>query len=249
MKNKAIDTLKTSIQEKLAQARKLQEQNQEISALMDEIWKLSKKKFVLSTKQNKDLKQYKGIIFTVGLTAEPIILNILATQPEAVYFIHTKKSVEIVNRIVEETELVPAQYKRDLIHKDSLASSYKLIKFGLSTLTNEYGLKASESALDPTGGTKIMSLGCGVAASIFNIDLLYVSNNNYDPILRRPVPGSEILKQIPNPLDVCKRDIDYEKFKNALASKLAKKSASSKEDFYKNQEKDKSEDRSKNLYS
>ena len=51
-----------------------------------------------------------------------------------------------------------------------------------------------------------MSVGCGIAASIFNINLLYISNDQYNPELRKPTPGSEMLIHIPKPFEIYKDD-------------------------------------------
>ncbi len=37
-------------------------------------------------------KKYERLIIIVGLTAEPIVLSILANNPRAVYFIYTERS-------------------------------------------------------------------------------------------------------------------------------------------------------------
>jgi len=178
----------------------------ERNSILKEIWEKSKKKFILETQNNKNLKQYDGIIFTVGLSPEPIILNILANNPKAVFFIYTKKSEEILDKIMDETELKPTQYKREMMSRDSAADSYKLVKKGLNFLLEEKSIEKDKIALDPTGGTKIMSVGCGIAASIFNLDILYVNNKKYNIKLRRPEPGSEQLINVPNPFDIFQDD-------------------------------------------
>ncbi|MHA1285495.1 MAG: hypothetical protein ACTSQP_23570, partial [Promethearchaeota archaeon] len=102
------------------------------SILKEILWEKSKKKFILEARNNKNLKRYDGIIFTVGLSPEPIILNILANNPKAVFFIYTKKSEKILDKIMDETELKPTQYKREMMSRDSAADSYKLVKKGLN---------------------------------------------------------------------------------------------------------------------
>lgn len=204
-KKKKIIDLVSKIKEKLFDAKKLTNEHKDITSILSEVWNLSKEKFVLETKL-KDLKKYKGIIFTIGFTPEPIILNILANNPECVYFIYTKESEHILDSIIEETSLKPTQYKRELMSRDSAADSYNLVKKGLKFLTEEKKLVKQSIALDPTGGTKIMSVGCGIAASIFNIDILYVNNTKYNPTLKRPEPGTELLINISNPFDIYQDD-------------------------------------------
>ncbi len=167
-----------------------------LKPIEDKVWELSKEKFILQTRLNRNFKKYKGIIFTVGFTPEPIILNILANDPQAVYFINTKESVKYIDRIIEETNLKPSQYMRGTMPKDSVLASFRLVKQGLHYLIEEKGINKNDISLDPTGGTKIMSVGCGLATSIMDLDILYISNDKYNSILRRPEPGSEKLKNI-----------------------------------------------------
>ncbi len=193
-----IRMLKSQIVRKLSLISELKSQNKDFKPIIKEIWKLSKKKFVLQSRSDSNFRRYKGLIFTVGLTPEPIILNIIASEPEAVYFIYTEESEKFIDTIIEETNLKPSQYKRGKIPKDSIITAFRLIKEGLNFLCEDKRIKKLDIALDPTGGTKIMSVGCGVASSIMDLDILYVSNTKYNVMLRRPEPGSEKLVNLPN---------------------------------------------------
>jgi len=201
-----ISNLNSKIREDLFQTNQLIKEGKEISSLMDEIWEFSKDKFRLEAERNNMLGKYDGIIFTIGFSPEPIILNILAMEPKCVYFIYTKESEKILNRIIKETKLKPSQYKREEMRRISAAESYNQVKEGIKFLSEQKKIRKNKIALDPTGGTKIMSVGCGIAASIFNLDILYVNNQKYNPELRRPEPGSEILINIPNPFDIYQDD-------------------------------------------
>ncbi|MHA1274862.1 MAG: TIGR02710 family CRISPR-associated CARF protein [Promethearchaeota archaeon] len=176
------------------------------SSLRNELWELSKKKFILKSKYDSNFKRYQGIIFTVGFSPEPIILNILVNEPDYVFFIYTKESEIYIDKIIEETNLKPSQFQKAQMLRDSAADSYKLVKRGFRYLTEDKCIPKKGIALDPTGGTKIMSVGCGIAASIFDIDILYINNERYNKELRRPEPGSEILVRVPNPFDIYQDD-------------------------------------------
>ena len=77
-----IGMLKSQIERNLSLISELRSQNRDFKPIIKEIWKLSKKKFVLQSRSNPNFKKYKGLIFTVGLTPEPIILNIMANTLE-----------------------------------------------------------------------------------------------------------------------------------------------------------------------
>jgi len=170
------------------------------------IWTLTKQKFVLESQSNESIKSYNGLISTVGFSPEPIILSILAIKPDCVFFIYSKEAEHILNTIIEETKLKPTQYRRASIIKSSASDAYRLVKKALKFLTEEKGIKKELIALDPTGGTKIMSVGCGIAAAIFNLNLIYMNYSKYNVTLRRPEPGTEFLITIPNPFDIYQDD-------------------------------------------
>ncbi|MBD3212961.1 MAG: TIGR02710 family CRISPR-associated protein [Candidatus Lokiarchaeota archaeon] len=205
-KNNTISLLENSIKEKLTELKALMKQELDYSKLDQEIWKLSKQKFKLEARSTKKFQKYQGLIFTIGFSPEPIVLNILANEPESVYFIYTKESEVILNEIIDETQLKPSYYRRGRMERISAADSYNQVKRGIQFLSEEKAIPIERIALDPTGGTKIMSVGCGIAASIFNLDILYVNNRKYNPEIRRPEPGSEVLVSIPNPFDIYQDD-------------------------------------------
>jgi len=200
--NEKIEMLSSEIEKNLKLIYNLKISKKSLKPIEDKVWELSKEKYVLETRSTRNFKQYKGIIFTVGFTPEPIILNILANEPQAVYFIHTKESEKHLDRIIEETNLKASQFKRGIMPKDSVLTSFRLVKKGLNFLIEEKEINKNEVAIDPTGGTKIMSVGCGFSTSIMDLNIIYISNKKYNPILRRPEPGSEHLVNIPNLKDI-----------------------------------------------
>ncbi|MHA1820087.1 MAG: TIGR02710 family CRISPR-associated CARF protein [Promethearchaeota archaeon] len=181
-----------------------------IKKLEEEVWELSKQRFTILVKDKidkKEIKAYKGIIFTIGFSKEPIILNILGFKPEFCYFIHTQQTEKQIDIILKETNLSPSQYQRKSLAKSDAAEIYNAVKEGLKFFRIEHNLKEDEIALDPTGGTKAMSVGCGLAINTYNLDMLYVDNKKYDPVLRRPRPGSETIVNIANPFKIFYDDV------------------------------------------
>ncbi len=64
-----------------------------------------------------------------------------------------------------------------------------------------------------------MSVGCGLATSLMNLHLLYISSEKYNPILRSPEPGSEYLVNIFDLKDILLGDKlieDFEISKTAI---------------------------------
>lgn len=85
-----IKDLNSKLENKYIELKRLKNLNEDTDSLMDEIWNLSKKKFVLSAMSKNSFKKYDGLIFTVGFSHEPIILNILVNNPTGVFFIYTQ---------------------------------------------------------------------------------------------------------------------------------------------------------------
>ena len=102
-----IRELTSKIESKLQTLNNLEKNNEEknnekLSILKDEIWELSKKKFVLKTQSDPFFKKYEGLIFTVGFSHEPLILNILANSPRGVFFIYTKESEQTIDKVFDD---------------------------------------------------------------------------------------------------------------------------------------------------
>lgn len=183
--------------------KRLKNNETESRLLIEKLRILTKKNFINRMNVFKTFKKYKGLIYTVGFSSAPLILSIIANNPQAVFFIYTKESEEILDLIMEETGLKLTQCKREIMKKNSFENTMDLISLGLVYLNKEKNIDISEIGLDITGGTKIMSLACGMAAFALGPDgpdILYVDHEKYDKELRRPVPGTEIIKVIQNPL-------------------------------------------------
>ena len=54
-------------------------------------------------------------------------------------------------------------------------------------------------AINITGGKKSMVASAGIFARDFSASILYVDYNDYDPNLRRPIPGSEYMNLVYTP--------------------------------------------------
>ncbi|MHA1325159.1 MAG: hypothetical protein ACTSRL_20395, partial [Candidatus Helarchaeota archaeon] len=90
----------------LIQLRNANGAKDQIAELEQTIWEKSKEKFrrAIEVKlKNKEVKPYRGIIFTIGFSKEPIILNILGFRPDFCYFIHSRQSEKVIDSIIAET--------------------------------------------------------------------------------------------------------------------------------------------------
>jgi hypothetical protein len=77
---------------------------------------------------------------------------------------------------------------------------YRVVKEELESMRSPDGQRPY-AILDITGGRKVMSAAAALAAWQLNLDLCYVEAD-YDPRLRRPVPGSDRLLVLGNPTEL-----------------------------------------------
>jgi len=143
-----------------------------------------------------EIGNYKGLILTTGFSPEPLILTITALEPEKVFLLYTKDSERYLNRIVEESSLLPAQIDRAVIDRSDGLDVYEKVKDKWAEWSFD------RMAIDITGGTKVMVSGVAVAGAFLkNVDLLYV-DSKFGWILKKSYPGSERIVRLGNPFDV-----------------------------------------------
>lgn len=142
------------------------------------------------------ISNYKSLILTTGFSPEPLILTITALEPEKVFFLYTKDSERYLNRIVEDSRLLPAQIDRAEIDRSDGLDVYEKVK-------NKWAeWDFDRIAIDVTGGTKVMVSGAAVAGAFLkNVDLLYV-DSKFGWILGKSYPGSERIIRLGNPFDI-----------------------------------------------
>jgi hypothetical protein len=148
--------------------------------------------FISKTSIRKEV----DVLFSVlGFTPEPIILTQRALNPKIHVIFYTASNEKNFER-----EIVPYLEK-------FLTSSYKLVELNgedfdtiFKTMSEEMKLNpAREYAIDITGGKKSMVASASIFAKEYNFNVLYVDYSEYNPDLRRPTPGSEILNWVYDP--------------------------------------------------
>jgi CRISPR-associated protein (TIGR02710 family) len=140
-------------------------------------------------------KKYQAIVLSVGESYQPLVLSICAVQPEKIYFLHTEKTENNIDTIVDVLKLRPRQYQKELVDPVDPTAIYQSIKRILAQFD------PSSIAIDFTGGTKSMSAGMAMAAGLIGADLIYISSKWISSI-RKPEAGTEELTLVPNPYEV-----------------------------------------------
>ena len=136
-----------------------------------------------------------GLILSVGTSPEPLILSISAVNPEKVLFLPTPQTEYLLDTIVEKTNLKPRQWDKRTVDPSDPTDTYREIK----KAWGRWGERC-DIAVDFTGGTSAMGGGAAMAGAFLGLQLICIASSKYlsDPY-RRPEPGSEYLKLVPNP--------------------------------------------------
>lgn len=173
------------------------------STFYDEhIFPYVKEAFVNNPDNNQN-KKYEGLILPLGYSPEPLILSILAIQPERVGLLYTQETERLLSRIQDETELTLDQLYKRKIDGSSTADVYKVIM----ELYQTWG-SPTNIAVDITGGKKSMVGGAAMAGAALEADIFYVDNTKFTQ--GKPEPCTEYLSLLDNPYTVF-GDLEVEK--------------------------------------
>lgn len=131
------------------------------------------------------------LISILGFSPEPIILTAHAAKPVKHYIITTEHKEEVISKIEDFIE----HDIRIIILKDtSFNTIYKSLKEII------YEIESSKITLDITGGKKSMVAAAAIFGKDYRCKITYVDFENYIRELRKPMPGSEILNVIYDPI-------------------------------------------------
>jgi CRISPR-associated protein (TIGR02710 family) len=138
--------------------------------------------------------KYSFLITLVGGSPEPLIRTILCVTPEKVGFLYTEEMKWALDKIVAETGLKPSQVDPKEIDGSKVEEVYEAI----GAWTKKY---EGAICVDISGGKKAMVGGAVVAASFYDLAMVYNDFKEYDAELRKPKPGSEFLTYLTNPFE------------------------------------------------
>jgi len=133
-------------------------------------------------------------IHTLGTSPEAAVLAAIAFQSKEVHLLHTPDTARHLEFVARWTGAEVVGHEVD---REDPRPIYRVTR----SLVAEAG---EPVALDMTGGTKVMgaalaAIGFVLAVGGHPIEVYYVSNDRYEPRVRRPVAGSERLKRVPPP--------------------------------------------------
>lgn len=142
-------------------------------------------------------EKVKYLVISVGTSYEPIVLTIGLLKPLKILFLYTDQSEKTLEKIVSYCNLGVSQYEKSQVNEVDPMDIYREIK--------KVYIKwdcPEQMYIDFTGGTKAMSAACALAGAMIDIQMIYVSTDDYLVDFRKPNPGSEHLTYIENPIAV-----------------------------------------------
>ncbi len=133
-----------------------------------------------------------GVLFSIlGFSPEPIILTAKAIEPEK-HIIFTTNNKSEGNDYLEK--FLESNYEMIYIDDENFDTIYKALKESLILNPN------SNMTLDITGGKKSMVAAASIFGKDYGCKIVYVDFKEYLKELRKPMPGSEILNIVYDPL-------------------------------------------------
>ena len=133
-----------------------------------------------------------GVLFSIlGFSPEPIILTAKAIEPEK-HIIFTTNNKSDGNDYLEK--FLDTNYEMIYIEDENFNTLYKALKESL--ILNP----SSNITLDITGGKKSMVAAASIFGKDYGCKIVYVDFAEYLKELRKPLPGSEIMNIVYDPL-------------------------------------------------
>lgn len=177
--------------------RKTLEQREKAQKFYDEkLMCLIEEEFIHNNK-DEVFEDVDHMVISVGTSYEPIVLSLSLFRPEKILFLYTSKSEHTLSKIVDYCGLTPENYAKRLVDEVDPMDVYREIK--------QAYLKwkcPKTMYIDFTGGTKAMSAACALAAAMIDVQMVYVSTEDYLTDFRKPNPGTERISYVENPLAV-----------------------------------------------
>ena len=183
----------------------------------------------------------RGLVVTVGGTADPIMITIQQSQPDFVLFVVSANSRETAELAAAASEPSPAQCDYlEVSDPQDFGVSYGEIRQGTEDWLAEHRLDALEVTADITGGTKVLSAALALAGVEQFREFTYIGGSQRDKdgvgVVRN---GTEYVVTSLNPWDTyAVRDLEranrlLDKFHSDIAAIVLEEAADKCKDSYK----------------
>ncbi|MBO3096824.1 DUF1887 family protein [Gelidibacter pelagius] len=145
---------------------------------------------IFCDKYQSEFSESGVLISLLGFSPEPLILTARAVKPAHHYILTTEIREDILDRIHQHLD---DDFELIIVDSPDFQSIYKSLKEIL------YKVNTTNITLDITGGKKSMVASAAIFGKDYRFRITYVDFEEYIKELRKPLPGSEILKTVYNP--------------------------------------------------
>lgn len=139
----------------------------------------------------KKLLNDKILISILGFSPEPIILTASAMSPKKHIVCTTEHNKKVISNLSQNLE---GDFQLKYFGEDDFANIYKVLKEVLVVYNT------TDVVIDITGGKKSTVAASAIFGKDYRCKIVYVDFDEYLPELRKPVPGSEVLKVVYDPV-------------------------------------------------
>ena len=151
---------------------------------------LAEKGAILPEEERPDL-----MVSLMGFSPETTVISAAIVRPRKLVVIlseKTEKYFDIAADFITSQKIVAhSGLHHESVNPTDPAEIYRVVSGRLERRQN--------AIMDVTGGKKVMSATAAQAAWELGIRLCYLDSDHYIPEMRRPEPGTEELKILPNP--------------------------------------------------
>lgn len=150
---------------------------------------------VIEKFSDENAHYFKGeeriLISMLGFSPEPLILTAKAVRPTTHFIVTTEIREEIIDRI---EEYLDNDFELIILKDSDFATVYKSLKELFLRFDSNY------ITLDITGGKKSTVASAAIFGKDYRATITYVDFKEYIKELRKPLPGSEELNIVYDPI-------------------------------------------------
>lgn len=145
---------------------------------------------IFCDKYQSEFSENGVLVSLLGFSPEPLILTAKAVKPARHFILITEIREDIIDRL---HNYLDSDFELVIIDSPNFQSIYKSLKEIL------YKVNTTDITLDITGGKKSMVATSAIFGKDYRFKITYVDFEEYIKELRKPLPGSEILRTVYNP--------------------------------------------------
>jgi hypothetical protein len=143
-----------------------------------------------------DPSSYDGLISLLGFSPDTVILTYRFIQPKSIVVLHTPATASLIDTVLRYTDIPHQSFSHEVFHEEPYTDIFRALDIARKRL------EGNKIAIELTGGKKIMGTALAMAASILNIDLLYIDYKVYLPEFRKPAPESTFFRLMKPPQNI-----------------------------------------------